>query len=104
MRESIASAIAVVAMAALNNVTSVRAGPLPLNAVTTRAAEPLDTIGVRGYRAGDFIAGTALGFVGAFDLTNLYYPNFGCHRTSPHSYYRRYHYPDRFYHFGDYRS
>jgi len=42
MRESIASAIVVVAMAALNNVTSVRAGPLPLNAMTTKAAEPVE--------------------------------------------------------------
>ena len=104
MRESIASAIVVVAMAALNNVTSVRAGPLPLNAMTNKAAEPVDTIGVRCYRAGDFIAGAALGFVGVFDLTNPYYPSCGGYRTFPHSYYHRYRYPDRFYHFGDYRS
>ena len=105
MRESIASVIAVVAaMVAVNNVTSVRAGPLPLSAMTTKAAEPVDTIGVRCYRAGDFIAGAALGFVGVFDLTNPYYPSCGGYRTFPHSYYHRYRYPDRFYHFGDYRS
>ena len=105
MRESIASVIAVVAaMVAVNNVTSVRAGPLPLSAMITKAAEPVDTIGVRCYRAGDFIAGAALGFVGVFDLTNPYYPSCGGYRTFPHSYYHRYRYPDRFYHFGDYRS
>ena len=43
MRESIASVIAVVAaMVVVNNVTSVRAGPLPLNAMTTKAAEPVE--------------------------------------------------------------
>ena len=96
-----ALASAVVATTAL---TTAHAGLLPLDAQAVRSAEPLGTIDVRYYRGADFIAGTALGFVGAFVLTNRYYTNCGCYRAYPHYYYHRYAQPDRFYHFGDYRS
>jgi hypothetical protein len=108
MRESIACATATVvfAMTTLTDLTTARAGLLPLNVETATAAEPTNVINVRYYGSGDFIAGNAIGVIGAFVLTNSYYPaGCGCYRsTYPHYYYHRYHYPDRFYHFGDYRS
>ena len=97
-----ALASAVVATTAL---TTAHAGLPLLDTEAMRPAESIDTIDVRYYRGADFVAGAALGFVGAFVLTNPYYPaGCGCYRTYPRYYYHRYHYPDRFYHFGDYPS
>ena len=58
------------------------------------------------YYGSDFIAGNAMGFAGAFILTNPCYPcNCGCYRTYPHYYFHHFRFPDRLYHSrNDYRS
>jgi len=40
-----------------------------------KAVSLVDTIGVRYYSAGDFIAGNAFGCLGAFDPHRYYYPD-----------------------------
>lgn len=103
MRKNIACTL-VSAVVAMTTLTTAHAGLLRSVPEAMTAPESIDIIHVRYYGGADFIAGTALGFAGAFVLTNRYYPDCSCYRSYPHYYYHHYHYPDRFYHFGDFRS
>jgi hypothetical protein len=88
-------ATAVVAASALN---VAHAGLLPLEADAMMAAESTEAVNVH-YYGSDFMAGAAIGFIGAFELTNSCYPcSCGCYRTYPYYYYHRFHFPDRLYH------
>lgn len=101
MGKNIACAL-VSAVVAMTTLTTAHAGLLPSDPEAMTAPESIDIIHVRYFRGADFIAGTALDSAGAFVLTNRYYPRCGCYRS--YYYYHRYHYPDRFYHFGDFWS
>jgi hypothetical protein len=84
---------AIAATAALNDVRTAAAGPLPVNATALRTAAADHIVDVRYRGGGAFAAGLAFGLIGAAIASrSYYYPSYYYYPYAPAYYYPPYPY------------